>query len=88
VTWGRGKYGGDSSSVSPELVGVDMIYSTYQGAFAVVLQDGTVVTWGDSNLGGDSSSVSEALVGDMICSALMAFAAVLQDGTVVPCQRR
>jgi len=53
VTWGRGKYGGHSSSVSTELVRVDMIYSTYYGAFAAVLQDGTVVTWGDLNLGGD-----------------------------------
>jgi len=58
--WGRGKYGGDWSSVSAELVSVDMIYISYQGACAAVLQDGTVVTWGDSNLAGDSSSVSEA----------------------------
>jgi len=84
VTFGRWEYGEDSSSVSAELVGVDMIYSTYKGAFAVVLKDGTFVTWGDSNLGGDSSSISAALVGvDMICSTLMAFDAVLQDGMVL-----
>jgi len=78
VTLARGEYGGDSN-----------IYSTYQGAFAAVLQDGTIVTSGDSNFGGDWSSVSAALAGvDMICSTLMAFPVALQDGTVVLYQRR
>jgi coenzyme F420-reducing hydrogenase beta subunit len=46
VTWGYSTRGGDSSSVSADLMGgVLNIYSTDR-AFAALKSDGSVVTWG------------------------------------------
>ena len=62
---------------------VEKIYST-DGAFAVLVLDGTVVTWGDKRYGGDSRNVQVALGRvDKIYSTLSAFAEVEEIGTVV-----
>ena len=82
-TWGDSYYGGDSSAVQSQLVGVIQIYST-ETAFAALKTDGSVVTWGYSDYGGDSSSVQAQLVNvSQIYSTSGAFAAVKSDGTVV-----
>ena len=39
--------GGDSSAVRDQLKGVQHIQAT-NGAFAAILEDGSVVTWGDA----------------------------------------
>ena len=44
------KYGGDSSAVRDQLKGVQQIQATHGGAFAAILEDGSVVTWGDATL--------------------------------------
>ena len=55
------------------------------GAFAAILEDGSVVTWGDADCGGDSSAVRDQLRGVQQIQAthLRAFAAILEDGSVV-----
>ena len=55
-------FGGDSSAVQDQLKGVQQIQATH-GAFAAILEDGSVVTWGDANFGGDSSAVRDQLKG-------------------------
>ena len=60
VTWGRPAEGGDSSAVQGKLRGVQQIAST-RGAFAAILEDGSLVTWGNSERGGDSSAVQHQL---------------------------
>ena len=50
------------------------------GAFAAILQDGSVVTWGLA----DSSAVRDQLKGvQQIQATSQAFAAILEDGSVV-----
>ena len=39
------------------------IQTTFGGAFAAILADGSVVTWGDPRFGGDSSKVQDQLKG-------------------------
>ena len=54
------------------------------GAFAAILEDGSVVTWGDSGFGGHSSAVQDQLHGvQQIQATSGAFAAILADGSVV-----
>ena len=53
VTWGYGRYGGDSSGVDFS-GGVDAIFSS-NTVFASIKSDGSVVTWGESTRGGNSS---------------------------------
>ena len=50
VTWGDADRGGDSSAVQDQLKGVQQIQAT-NGAFAAILEDGSVVTWGDTQTG-------------------------------------
>ena len=83
VTWGKSKYGGDSSSISSKLAsGVASISSTIE-AFAAIKTDGSVVTWG--GYGGDSSSVSSKLTSGVrqVYSTNQAFAALKSDGSVI-----
>ena len=56
VTWG------DSSEVRDELRGVQQIQVT-NGAFAAILEDGSVVSWGNASFGGDSSAVRDQIRG-------------------------
>ena len=84
VTWGQGA-GGNSLSVSGNLMsGVVNIFSN-QVAFAALKSNGSVVTWGNPNNGGSSSSVSNNLLSGVIkiVSTYTAFAALKSDGTVV-----
>ena len=75
--------GGDSSAVRDQLKGVQQIQAT-GGAFAAILEDGSVVTWGDEDSGGDSSAVGDQLKRVQQIQATMgAFAAILADGSVV-----
>ena len=54
------------------------------GAFAAILEDGSVVTWGAAGFGGDCSTVRDQLRGvKQIQATEAAFAAVLEDGSVV-----
>ena len=55
--------GGDSSAVRDQLKGVQQIQATVMGAFAAILEDGSVVTWGEPRFGGDSSAVRDHLRG-------------------------
>ena len=50
-------YGGDSSAVGDQLRGVQQIQAT-SGAFAAILEDGSVVTWGNALCGGGSAQIS------------------------------
>lgn len=55
-----------------------------QGAFAAILETGSVFTWGDPAYGGDSSSVQNQLRHVREIQASQAtFAAILEDGSVV-----
>ena len=85
--------GGDSSSITASFSNVQTIYNNDQ-AFAVLMNDGTVVTWGNASNGGDSSSVSSQLTNvveihtSQCSNAFMgyeidAFMAIKSDGTVV-----
>ncbi|CAE7500818.1 HERC2 [Symbiodinium natans] len=58
VTWGRPRWGGDSSPVAEKLKDVQQVRAT-AGAFAALLRSGGVVTWGHPALGGDSSEVQD-----------------------------
>ena len=83
VTWGKPAEGGNSSAVQGNLRGVQQIAAT-NGAFAAVLEDGSVVTWGSSEMGGDSSAVQHQLkTVKHVLGAYGAFAALLADGSVV-----
>ena len=90
VTWGYAGFGGDSSAVRDQLKGVEQIQAT-DGAFAAILEDGSVVTWGVeydvwgvAYDGGDSSAVRDQLKGVLQIQATdSAFAAILEDGSVV-----
>ena len=63
---------------------VHHIQASRGGAFAAVLDDGTVVTWGYPPEGGDSSAVQEQLKNvKQIQASYCAFAAILGDGSVV-----
>ena len=54
------------------------------GAFAAILEDGSVVSWGNEDSGGDSSAVGDQLKGvQQIQATYDAFAAILKDGSVV-----
>ena len=46
VTWGRADAGGNSSAVRDQLKGVTQNQAAPHGAFAVILEDGSVITWG------------------------------------------
>ena len=66
-----------------QLKGVQQIQAT-GGAFAAILEDGSVVTWGRANQCGDSSAVRDQLKGvQQIQATNGAFAAILEDGSVV-----
>ena len=54
--------GGDSSAVQDQLRDVQKIQAA-SGAFAAILEDGSVVTWGNADFGGDSSAVRDQLRG-------------------------
>ena len=54
---------GDSSAVRDQLKGVQQIQATSDGAFAAILENGSVVTWGHADFGGDSSAVQDQLRG-------------------------
>ncbi len=86
VTWGNSDNGGDSSSVTTELINVQLISSS-KAAFAALKTDGSVVTWGSSSAGGDSSEVASALDGSNPVTTLFstetAFAAIRADGSVI-----
>lgn len=73
VTWGSNNDGGDSSTVSDQLVNVEHIFATDE-AFAALKSDGSVVTWGFEYFGGDSESVSEQLQ-----SGVVGFANIATD---------
>ena len=78
------KGGGDCSAVHDQLKGVQQIQAVYNGAFAAILEDGSVVTWGSTVVGGDSSAVQDQLKGvKQIQATVGAFAAILEDGSVV-----
>ena len=79
VTWGDAR--GDK--VQDQLRGVQQIQAS-SGAFAAILEDGSVITWGDADYGGDSSAVRDQLKGvQQIQASREAFAAILGDGSVV-----
>ena len=61
LPWGDADCGGDSSAVQNQLKGVRQIQAT-GGAFAAILEDGSVVTWGNAQYGGDSSAVQAQLM--------------------------
>ena len=62
---------------------MEQIQATY-GAFAAILEDGSVITWGRPGVGGDSSAVRDQLMGvQQIQATDAAFAAILEDGSVV-----
>ena len=75
--------GGDSSTVQHQLKNIQHICGT-TGAFAAILEGGSVVTWGNPDYGGDSSRVQDQLKNvQHICGTSIsgAFAAILADGT-------
>lgn len=67
VTWGDARCGGDSSGVQDQLCGVRLVQASL-GAFAALLEDGSVVTWGDAEHGADSSQVQHQLKLDGVFS--------------------
>eukprot|EP00434_Breviolum_minutum_P012807 symbB.v1.2.011288.t1/scaffold754.1/size165080/2 len=83
VTWGDGRFGGDSSKVQDQLKEVKDVQASYR-AFAAILSDGSVVTWGNPDYGGDASKVRRKLKDvKEIRATDAAFAAVLADGSIV-----
>ncbi|CAJ1352331.1 unnamed protein product [Effrenium voratum] len=87
-TWGGDGWGGDSSQVQEQLMGVQQIQASH-AAFAAILEDGSVVTWGDHDDGGDSRQVQDQLQRvRQIQAAGNAFAAILEDGSVVTWGKR
>ena len=61
VTWGSPHYGGDSSTVKEQLVGVQQIRGN-TGAFAAILEDGTAVVWGHMGHGADAKAIEDQLL--------------------------
>ena len=85
MTWGDPFFnGGDSCQVQEQLRNVQQIPATV-GAFAAILESGTVVSWGSADFGGDSSQVQEQLgnVNHIQATAGGAVAAILESGAVV-----
>ena len=79
TTWGA-----FAAILASQLKGVQQIQASRMGAFAAILEDGSVVTWGRADCGGVSSSVQDQLRGvQQIQAAKQAFAAILADGSVV-----
>ena len=72
------------SQKPPQFQGVQQIQAARDGAFAAILEDGSVLTWGDPRCGGDSSAVGDQLRGvrQIQCTG-GAFAAILEDGSVI-----
>ena len=67
-----------------ELKNVTQIQASWNGAFAALLENGSVVSWGDATAGGDCSSVARQLKDvQQIQSSGFAFAAIRADGSVV-----
>ena len=58
MTWGNPNYGGDSSQVQHQLIGVQQVQGN-ENAFAAILADGSVVTWGHPRYGGDMSAADQ-----------------------------
>ena len=58
MTWGDSEDGGDSSQVQEQLQNILQIQAT-EGAFAAILQCGSVVTWVPPQQGGESRQVQE-----------------------------
>ena len=98
VTWGHDTVSRNCSAVQDSLGSVQLVQGTrsvvYQapptepeyiaGAFAAILEDGSVVTWGSPDDGGDSSAVSGQLRNvQQVQGTSSAFAAILADGSVV-----
>lgn len=54
MTWGSGRYGGDTQVHTSD--GIEFVQAT-ASAFAAVLGDGSVVTWGNPQYGGESTSL-------------------------------
>ena len=80
----RSVEGGDSRAVHTQLKNVHQIQGTRYGAFAAILDDGSVVTWGNAEFGADSSAVETQLKNvQQIQASEGAFAAILEDGAVV-----
>ncbi|CAJ1341493.1 unnamed protein product [Effrenium voratum] len=76
VTAAKCKSCWEASSTSKQL--------TTDGAFAAILECGTVVTWGDPESGGDSSQVQEQLRNVQHVQATAgAVAAILESAAVV-----
>eukprot|EP00435_Cladocopium_sp_Y103_P024102 s632_g5.t2 len=97
VTWGHNKVS-RNCAVQDNLGSVQLVQGTRSpvfyvpsdepeyraGAFAAILEDGSVVTWGDPMCGGDSSAVSAQLRNaQQVQATCSAFAAILADGSVV-----
>eukprot|EP00435_Cladocopium_sp_Y103_P051588 s124_g16.t1 len=89
VTWGNPMQGANSSVIKGQLSSIEQVQATNpsmscSGAFAAILEDGSVVTWGSPRCGGDSSAVQEQLRNvRQIQATDAAFAAVLDNGSVV-----
>ena len=74
---------GDSSAVQKQLKNVQQLQAT-NGAFAAILESGSVVTWGHARFGGNSSAVQHELkTVRQIQDNLFAFAAIHSDGSFV-----
>ena len=73
------------ATVEPCRVGSSMCSrSAGWGAFAAILDDGSVVTWGHAAFGADSSAVQSQLKNvQQIQASQRAFACILSDGSVV-----
>lgn len=90
ITFGHAKYGGNSSTVSSQLVGITKIVAG-QHAFAALRSDGTVVCWGcvdDINVNtSTSNNISIGQVDLTNCSDIIAnqygFVALKKNGTAV-----
>ncbi|WP_299569593.1 Ig-like domain-containing protein [uncultured Shewanella sp.] len=80
VTWGSAFSGGDSSSVSSQLVGVTKLISNL-GVMAALKSDGNVVTWGTFAFGGLSTAVQSQLVG--VTKLNNHFSAIRDDGVLI-----
>ena len=83
MAWGDRHSGGDCSSVKDQLFCVRDIQAT-SGAFAALLEDGSVVAWGNPATGGNSVAV-QAQLNDVrhLQASATAFGALLADGGVV-----
>ena len=83
VTWGGVNYGGDSSSVQAQLVGVQRLHAT-QSAFAALRSDGRVVSWGQWDRGGCSDAVRDRLINvEAVFASSAAFAALTKEAELV-----